>query len=244
MNIAIILAAGVGQRMRSAGLPKQFLKLFGKPIIVYTLEKFEQCEDIDRIVIVCREGYLDHLRSLLALYHIGKVERVVVGGRDRQESLLHGLDAAESIGTGADDIVVIHDGVRPLVAERTIRENVRVAKQYGCAVTVEPVIETVVITEEREATMADVKKRAATYSLTAPQSFRLGDIRAAYEVAAHAQAQNAMPLLDAAMVYASTGKQRHLVKEQNRNIKITTPEDFYYLKAMIELEENKFVFGL
>ena len=106
MNIAIILAAGVGQRMRSAGLPKQFLKLFGKPIIVYTLEKFEQCEDIDRIVIVCREGYLDHLRSLLALYHIGKVERVVVGGRDRQESLLHGLDAAESIGTGADDIVV------------------------------------------------------------------------------------------------------------------------------------------
>lgn len=244
MNIAIILAAGVGQRMRSAGLPKQFLKLFGKPIIVYTLEKFEQCSDIDRIVIVCREGYLDHLRSLLALYHIGKVARIVVGGRDRQESLLNGLDAAESVGNGADDIVVIHDGVRPLVEGRTIRENVRVAKQYGCAVTVEPVIETVVITEEREATMDDVKKRAATYSLTAPQSFRLGDIRAAYENVANAQVKTPMPLLDAAMVYASTGKRMHLVKEQNRNIKITTPEDFYYLKAMIELEENKFVFGL
>lgn len=242
MNIAIILAAGVGQRMRSAGLPKQFLKLFGKPIIIYTLEKFEQCEDIDRVVIVCREGYLDHMRSLLALYHIEKVQRIVVGGRDRQESLQRGLDAAEDIGGQPDDIVLIHDGVRPLVEERTIRENVRVAQQYGCAVTVAPVIESVVITESVDAAMQDVKKRAATYSLTAPQSFRLGAIRVAY---AHAAGQaDGMPLLDAAMVYASTGKKMHLVKEQNRNIKITTPEDFYYLKAMIELEENKFVFGL
>ena len=244
MNIAVILAAGVGQRMRSAGLPKQFLNLFGKPIIIYTLEKFEQCEAVDRVVIVCREGYLDHMRSLLELYHIAKVARVVVGGRDRQESLLRGLDAAQEIGESADDIVVIHDGVRPLVEERTIRENIRVAKEYGCAVTVAPVIESVVITEEREAAMADVRKRAATYSLSAPQSFRLGTIRAAYETAAHAKEQSSMPLLDAAMVYASTGRQMHLVKEQNRNIKITTPEDFYYLKAMIELEENKFVFGL
>ena len=244
MNIAIILAAGGGQRMRSAGLPKQFLKLFGKPIIIYTLEKFEQCEDIDRVVIVCREGYLDHMRSLLALYHIGKVQRIVIGGRDRQESLQRGLDAAEDIGGQADDIVLIHDGVRPLVEERTIRENIRVAQQYGCAVTVAPVIESVVITEHADAEMQDVKKRAATYSLTAPQSFRLGEIRAAYEHAAAQAGADGMPLLDAAMVYASTGKKMHLVKEQNRNIKITTPEDFYYLKAMIELEENKFVFGL
>lgn len=242
MNIAIILAAGVGQRMRSAGLPKQFLKLFGKPIIIYTLEKFEQCDDVDRVVIVCREGYLDHMRSLLALYHIGKVQRIVVGGRNRQESLQRGLDAAEDIGGQADDIVLIHDGVRPLVEERTIRENVCVAQQYGCAVTVAPVIESVIITENADAEMQDVKKRAATYSLTAPQSFRLGDIRAAYADAA--EQAGGMPLLDAAMVYASTGKKMHLVKEQNRNIKITTPEDFYYLKAMIELEENKFVFGL
>lgn len=243
MNIAVILAAGVGQRMRNAGLPKQFLKLFGKPIIIYTLEKFELAEDIDRVVIVCREGYVDHMKSLLDLYKIKKVERVVLGGADRQESLLRGVNAAAAISSAPDDVVVIHDGVRPLVSLTTIRENIRVARTYGCAITVHPVTESVVIAEGEEVAIDDFKKRAATYSLSAPQSFRIADLQQAlYEN--HEAEHDGMPLLDAGMVYADTGRSVRLVKEQGPNIKITTPEDFYYLKAMIELEENKFVFGL
>ena len=216
MNYAIILAAGVGQRMRNGGLPKQFLKLMGKPIIIYTLEKFEQCEDINQVVVVCHGGYIDEMQR---------------------------LDGVAELGGQADDIVTIHDGVRPLVSETTIRENIRVAKQYGCAITVRPVTESVVITKTEDIGMSEFKERADTYSMTAPQTFRLGAIQEAYHNLPTME-ENGMPLLDAAMIYAQTGQKVHLVKDQGANIKITTPEDFYFLKAILELEENKYIFGL
>ena len=243
MNIAVILAAGVGQRMRNSGLPKQFLKLMGKPVIIYTLEKFEECDEINQVIIVCHGSYVEHMQGLLQLYQIKKAVKVVVGGSDRQGSLQRGLDAIMEIGGKPEDIVVIHDGVRPLVDLATIHENIRVAGQYGCAVTVHPVGETVVITESDEADMNGFKKRADTYSMTAPQTFQLGRIVEAYRQTAQLERSD-MPLLDAAMVYARAGGKVHLVKEQGTNIKITTPEDVYFLKAILELEENKYIFGL
>ncbi len=243
MNSAVILAAGVGQRMRNSGLPKQFLKLMGKPIVIYTLEKFEECDEIDQVVIVCHGSYVEHMQGLLQLYQIKKAVKVVVGGSDRQSSLQRGLDAIMEIGGKKEDIVVIHDGVRPLVDIATIHENIRVAGQFGCAVTVHPVKETVVITESNEADRNGFKKRADTYSMTAPQTFRLGEIVEAYQQVSQLERAD-MPLLDAAMVYAQAGGKVHLVKEQGTNIKITTPEDVYFLKAILELEENKYIFGL
>ena len=243
MNYAIILAAGVGQRMRNGGLPKQFLKLMGKPIIVYTLEKFEQCDEIDRVVVVCHGGYIDYMQQLLDLYQIKKVVKVIVGGNDRQSSLKRGLDEISFLGARNEDIVVIHDGVRPLVSQITLNENIRVAKQYGCAITVHPVTETIVITENESVKIENFKKRTNTYSMTAPQSFQLQMIREAYQKIVDME-QGEIPLLDAAMVYAKTGGDVHLVKEQGANIKVTTPEDFYFLKAILELEENKYIFGL
>lgn len=243
LNYAIILAAGVGQRMRNGGLPKQFLKLMGKPIIVYTLEKFEQCDAIDQIVIVCHGGYVDYMQKLLNQYQIQKVAKIIVGGNERQSSLKKGLETVVDLGAGENDVVAIHDGVRPLVSDATIRENIRVAKQYGCAITVRPVTESVVITKTEEAEMKDFKERADTYSMTAPQTFQLGKIMEAYQNMQYLEPSD-IPLLDAAMVYAQTGGNVHLVKDQGANIKITTPEDFYFLKAILELEENKYVFGL
>lgn len=243
MNYAIMLAAGVGQRMRNGGLPKQFLKLMGKPIIIYTLEKFEVSEEIDSIIIVCHGSYVEHMRSLLRLYQINKVSKIIVGGSNRQSSLQRGLNVIAENGGKADDIVVIHDGVRPLVDVSTIHENIRIARQYGSAITVHPVTETVVITKTEKADIDSFKKRADTYSMTAPQTFKLGAIREAYEKIEILEQSN-LPLLDAAMVYAQAGGEVHLVKEQRANIKVTTPEDFYFLKAILELEENKYVFGL
>lgn len=243
MNYAIILAAGVGQRMRNGGLPKQFVKLMGKPIIIYTLEKFEQSDEIDKVIIVCHGSYTDHMEKLLGLYQIRKAEGVIVGGSDRQSSLKRGLQAVRKLGGQDEDTVVIHDGVRPLVQLTTIQENIRVAKQYGCAVTVHPVTESVVITETEQAEIEDFKIRTATYSMTSPQTFSLGRIIDAYNEM-ETMEQGGMPLLDAAMVYARTGGEVRLVKEQGANIKITTPEDFYILKAILELEENKYIFGL
>lgn len=243
MNTAIILAAGVGQRMRSGGLPKQFVSLMGKPIIIYTLEKFEQCREIDHVIIVCHGSYVEHMNSLVELYNIKKVKQIVVGGSDRQSSLQRGLDAVFEKENKEDDIVVIHDGVRPLVKVSTIQENIRIAKQYGCAMTVHPVTESVVVAKQEEITYENFKKRADTYSLTSPQSFRLDKIREVFQNI-EALREDDMPLLDAAMVYAKAGERVRLVKEQGTNIKITTPEDYYILKAMLELEENKFIFGL
>lgn len=243
MNFAIVLAAGVGQRMRNGGLPKQFLKLMGKPIIIYTLEKFEASREIDSIIVVCHGSYVEYMQEIIGSYRLGKVSRVIIGGSDRQESLKRGLRAAREEGGAEEDIVVIHDGVRPLIDLSTIHENIRVAKEYGCAVTVHPVTETVVITETEEAVAEDFKKRTDTYSMTAPQTFQLGRITDAYEKAGGPK-ESKIPLLDAAMVYAQAGGDVHLVKEQGANFKITTPEDYYYLKAILELEESKFVFGL
>lgn len=243
MNYAIILAAGVGQRMRNGGMPKQFLKLMGKPIIIYTLEKFEESKEIDQVIVVCHGGYVEHMQNIIQLHQISKADKVIVGGNDRQSSLKRGLETVLENGGCPEDVVVIHDGVRPLLNLSTIQENIRVARQYGCAVTVHPVTETVVITDTEEADIADFKKRTDTYSMTSPQTFQLGKITEAYEKTDRME-QMGMPLLDAAMVYAKAGGEVHLVKEQGANIKITTPEDYYFLKAMLELEENKFVFGL
>lgn len=243
MNHAIVLAAGIGQRMRSGGLPKQFLKLMGKPIIIYTLEKFEASPEIDDITIACHGSYLEYMHRLLRLYQIKKVARVVVGASDRQGSLQRGLDALAENGGTEDDIAVIHDGVRPLISLATIHENIRVARQYGCAITAHPVTETVVITGDGTVDMSGFKKRSDTYSLTSPQTFRLGTLMEAFR-SVETTGPGEIPLLDAAMVYARAGGEVHLVKEQDTNIKITTPEDFYYLKALLELEENKYVFGL
>ncbi len=237
VNYAIVLAAGVGQRMRNGGLPKQFLKLMGKPIIIYTLEKFEAIREIDQVIVVCHGSYIDYMRELLRLYQIKKANDIVVGGSDRQRSLRRGLNIIVENGGKPQDIVAIHDGVRPLVDLATIQENIRVAKQYGCAITVHPVTETVVVTQAEEANMADFKKRSDTYSMTAPQTFQLGKIIEAYEKVDQS-GEGEMPLLDAAMVYAQAGGEVHLVKQQGANIKITTPEDYYFLKAMLELEEN------
>ena len=243
MNTALILAAGVGQRMRNAGLPKQFLKLFGKPIIIYTLEKFSTHPEIDYIFIVCREGYLDYTKQLVQEYHIQKVSKLLIGGNERQASLRKGLEAIRDAGGKDDDVIVIHDGVRPMVSSTTIRENIRVAKCHGCAITVHSAIESIVITDSEQAGIDDFKKRKSTYSLTAPQSFLLGNLWKSFSEGVQ-EDYKGMPLLDAGMLYASQGEKVHLVKEQNKNIKITTPEDFYYLKAMIELEENKSIFGI
>ena len=242
MNYAIILAGGVGQRMRSSGMPKQFLEVFGKPIIVYTLEKFDSCSSIDKIVIACNISWIDHMEDLLRRYIFSKVIQVVSGGKSRQDSIENALSYITGDSKSNDDIVIIHDGVRPLVESSIIAENVRVAQKYGSAMTVRPVIESVVITNEETASFDDFKKRDDTYSLTAPQTFKLGALKNIYTKTK--DVEQPIPFLDSALAYTYLGNTIHIVKENNQNIKITTPEDYYILKAMLELQENKYVFGI
>lgn len=240
MNFALILTGGVGQRLRTSGLPKQFIELYGKPIVAYTLEKFHQCEEIDKVVVVCHGSWLEKMENIIKKYNFHKVSSIVSGGKERHDSVQNGLNEISKI-SNKDDIVVIHDGVRPLVKNSTLTENIRIAKKYGNAMTVRSVIETVVVTNSQTAEIDDFKKRDDTYSLTSPQSFRVNELLNAYKEVKKITDE---PILDSSLVYAKLGKKIHIVKEQGLNLKITTPEDFYYFRSIIELEEKKSIFGL
>ena len=243
MNYALILAGGTGQRMKTSGMPKQFLEVYGKPIIVYTLETFERNEEIDEIVIPCNKGWIGHLQELVDRFHITKVKHIVEGGKTRSDSALAGLRAVEG-GFEDGDIVVIHDGVRPLVQQQTISKNIETARQYGNAMTVKANVETIVVTKTDSATWDDFKSRSIAYTLTSPQSFRARELVSALEEANSLEDDAVLPLLDASLVYARLGKEIHLVIEDGNNIKITTPEDYYYLKAQFELQESKHILGV
>ncbi|AJC12641.1 hypothetical protein JI75_08265 [Berryella intestinalis] len=242
MNYSIILAGGVGQRMRTSGTPKQFLEVFGKPIVIYTLEKFEACPDVDKVIVACNAAWIDHMSNLLFKFSLEKNVTVVPGGKNRQASIANGIRQIRQLGGTDDDIVLVHDSVRPLVETAVISENIRVAHRFGGAMTVRPAIESACITEGDVVSFADFKVRDNTYTLTSPQTFRLGVLTDIYSK----YADGVLPetVLDAAMGCSYLGSEVHMVKDASPNLKITTPEDFYIFKAMVEYEETKSAFGL
>lgn len=240
MVTAIILAGGTGQRMGVKGLPKQFLKLYGKPIICYTLETFENCKNVDSIIIPCNAAWVSHMEKLVEEYHFTKVHKIVDGGKDRQSSIQTGLQAIEA--PGEDDVVLIHDGVRPLLKEEIIEENIKTAREKGNAMTVRPNIETVVITTSDSAMDADFKQRDITYTLTSPQTFKTRELIETYKNVAGDLELARLP--DTSLLYARLGRPIYLVRDENMNLKITKPEDFYYLRSYLDLTENKQILGL
>lgn len=240
MVTAIILAGGTGQRMGTAGMPKQFLKLYGKPIICYTLQVFEDCPEVDNIVIPCNGAWVDHMEKLARDYHFTKIHKIIDGGKDRQSSIVKGLSVIDN--PGDEDIVIIHDGVRPLIREEIILENIRTAREKGNAMTVLPNIETVVVTASDSARDADFQTRELTYTLTAPQTFRTKELLQTYQSVAGDEELSKLP--DCSLLYARLGREIHLVKDSNLNLKVTKPEDYYFLKTYLDLNENKQILGL
>ena len=239
MNIGLIFAGGSGARMNTKGMPKQFLQMNGKAIIIHTLEYFERCKDIDAIVVVCLEEYIEYLQSLLSANRITKVKRIVPGGKCGQESIYHGLCAAEEI-TDGEDIVLIHDGVRPLISEELLSSSIQMVKEKGNAITVTPATETIVQTENGE-TISNIIDRKSCYIAKAPQSFYLKDI---LKVHRQAIVDNKCDCIDSASLMREYGYSLNLLEGSNENIKITNPSDFYILRAILEARENSQIFGL
>lgn len=238
MNIAIIFAGGVGSRMRTKGAPKQFLNLFGKPIIVHTVEKFEYNSSIDKIVIVMLEEYISFMNQLVKKYGLTKVARVVVGGKTGQESIYNGLKAANEISH--DAIVLIHDGVRPIIENGLIEKNISSVKQYGSAISSVPCKETIIKISDLNA-ISEVVDRNTVWIARAPQSFYLKDILNAHEKAIM---NNQTNVIDSCTLMSNYGFPCHYVETLSENIKITTPDDYYLAKAIIESQVNKEVLGI
>lgn len=241
MNIALIFAGGVGNRMNSKSKPKQFLELNGKPIIIHTLEKFEEHHEIDKILVVCNENWIDYLDTLLKKYQIKKVEWIIKGGNTSQHSIRNGLFKLEEVFEDVSQIVVlIHDGVRPFISEKNISENIKCVKKYGNAITAVKATETVVCVEN-ESTIKEIYDRGNCYLARAPQSFYLGDI-----ISAHKKLilDGDPEVVDSATLMAKYGNELHIIEGQTENIKITTPVDFYVFRAIAEAKENSQIWGL
>lgn len=238
-NVALIFAGGVGQRMRPAARPKQFLELHGKPIIIYTLEVFDRHPEIDGIVVACVDGWHEYLQQLLDKFHITKVKSIVPGGKTGQESIRNGIYKLHTL-YGDDTVVLIHDGVRPLIDRDLLSRNIACARQYGNAITVAPAIETIAIKSDIENEAGQIIDRSDCQLLRAPQCFLLGDIMDAHR---KAQAAGRNDYIDSACLMRDYGHRLHTVMGSSENIKITTPSDFYIFRAIIDARENGQVFG-
>ena len=235
MNYALIFAGGTGQRMNTVSLPKQFLKVHGKEIIVHTIEHFEKCEEIDGIVVVCISSFIDFLKELKEKYKLKKILKIVPGGDCGQSSIFNGLTAIKEFSHNEDDIVLIHDGVRPLIDNSTIEKNILCVKKHGTAITVAKAIETVLMVDDNK-NVDQVVDRTKCFVGRAPQSFYFKDI---YNCHLKANKINKHDFIDSAMLMQYYGYKMHIVDGPAYNIKITTPNDFYMFKAMLDAKENE-----
>ena len=239
MNIALFFAGGSGKRMNSKSRPKQFLELHGKEIIIYTIEHFERHPEIDAIVVVCIEEWIDYLKTILKKNGIEKVKWIVPGGETGQDSIYNGLQVIHE-NCPEDSIVLIHDGVRPLITAELISDNIQCVKEHGSAVTVAPVTETVMLTADDKLVYTSVERDKCRMA-KAPQGYYLKDIYAAHKKAI---AENVHNKIDSATMMSDYGYSLYTVEGGPENIKITTPSDFYIFRALLDEMENSQIFGI
>lgn len=233
MNVAIIFAGGTGQRMNTKSKPKQFLELHGKPIIIYTLEHFQNHEQIDGIIVVCVKEWIANCKEMIEKFRISKVKAIIPGGKTGMLSRYEGIKKTSEL-YGGDTICLIHDGVRPLIDHDIISKNIQTVKQYGSAVTVAPAIETIAV-KESDNKVGRIIDRSKCQLAKAPQSFLLKDLLKAHNSAIESGIDDC---IDTAYLMQSKGFDVYTVECSSDNIKITTPTDFYIFRALMDIKEN------
>ena len=239
MNIAVIFAGGSGKRIHTKSRPKQFLEYNGKPIIIYTLELFDNHPMIDGIVVVCIESWIPFLQKMLKKFEINKVLKIVKGGTTGQESIFHGLEAADQVANSNDETaVLIHDGVRPLITDETITDNINTVHEKGNCITCIPATETFMV-KQADGSL-EIPARANSLIARAPQSFYLKDILGAHRKAIQ---EGRNDFIDSCTMMSHYGYRMNTIIGPMENIKITTPADYFIFKAMIEMHENQQIFG-
>ena len=236
-NIAVIFAGGAGQRMKTVSRPKQFLELNGKPIMIYTIELFDNHLMIDGIVCVCIESWLPFLEKQLKKFEINKVKAIVPGGETGQDSIYNGLAKTLQM-YGEDCNVLIHDGVRPLITEQTITDCVNMVAEKGNCITCIPATETFIVKQKDDS--LEIPARDNSLIARAPQCFHLRDILEAHN---RAQESGRHDFIDSCTLMSHYGYKMNTIIGPMENIKITTPTDFYIFKAMIEVHESQQIFG-
>lgn len=235
MNIAVIFAGGSGKRMNSKDRPKQFLLIHGKPIIVHTIEVFQYHEEIDAVIVACLKDWIPYMEEMQYRYRLDKVKKIVPGGDTGQLSIYNGVKAAAKLYGTDRNVVLIHDGVRPLISNRIISENIAAVKEHGSAITCAPAQETFVLIDD-ENNISEVAGRKHSRLAKAPQSFWLEELLEAQEQAIR---EGHTDMIDSCTLMRAYGKKMHVVECSYENIKITTPDDFYMFRALYDARENQ-----
>lgn len=238
MNIAVIFAGGTGSRMTSkAALPKQFLEIHGTPIIVHTIQHFQEHPEIDRIAVSMVPEWRDHFSRLVSRYELTKVNWIVDGGSTGQESRHKALRAVANDAV-EDSVVLLHDGVRPLINAELITENIRTVRSLGPAITSTKANETIISSEGKE--IDDVLPRDYLFVAQAPQSLRLDT---AIDIYDRAVSEGENDSIDTASLLRRFAYSLYRVDGPRSNIKITTAEDYYMCRTFFDLLERNQVGG-
>lgn len=235
MTYGVILAGGIGSRM-GGDKPKQYLTVKGKPIIVYTVEKFFVVSEFEKIIILCPKQWVEHTKNLIDKHIKNSRERVAVieGGDTRNETIMNAIRFIESEGNLNDDtIIVTHDSVRPFVTHRIIMENIDAAQKYGACDTVVPATDTIVEAQDNRV-ISNIPDRSKMYQGQTPQSFKALKLKNMYEQLTD---EEKAILTDAAKIFVIKGEEVALVQGETYNMKITYPYDLRVAKSLLE-EEN------
>lgn len=231
-NIAILTAGGIGSRTHQK-IPKQFLNVENKPILIYTLEAFQQHPVIDEICVAILEGWDQILWAYARQFNITKLKYVVTGGATGQESIFNGLKAIRK-DYKDDDVVIIHDGNRPMVGPDLITDNLVTQKRYGCAVASIPCTEVVFISENKESSDRSIPRENLQRTQT-PHSYYLGDLWEAHMLAKENEIKDTAASCSLMEVL---GKKTYFSKGSEKNIKITTMEDIDIFKALLSAKKT------
>jgi len=234
MNYALVIAGGSGNRMNQ-DIPKQFIHVDDKPIIIYTLDAFQKHPLVDKIVVVCIEGWQDMLRAYAKQFGITKLELIVKGGETAQESIKAGVDALATICSD-DDTVIIHDGIRPMVDEDVLSDVIVKCRQYGNAVTSLPYNEQIFTTDDDMSTIKYIP-RETLRRVSTPQAYHYGILRQRYKEAF----ERGIGITKSS--YANTmmvelGERLYFAAGSDRNIKLTTKDDLAVFRAFLNASKN------
>lgn len=235
MNIALLTAGGSGTRM-GMEIPKQFLTVEDKPIIVYTLECFQNHPAIDKIIIACKDGWENILNSYIKQYNLTKVTSIIKGGKDGQESIKNLILEAKKLYDG-DDIVLVHDGNRPLVSQDIISNGISVCKQKGNAIATIPCREVMLIKDEKEENISKEEiSRDRLIRTQTPHVFKVKDL---YEMHKKADAKNIENTAASCSLAIQLGIKVNFYEGSEKNLKITVKDDLDIFKALLAVEKRK-----
>ena len=236
-NIALIIAGGSGNRM-GQNIPKQFLTVNERPVIVYTLEAFQNHPEIDEIAVVCIEGWEQVLWAYAKQFNIDKLQYIAPGGENGQASIRNGVFELEK-HFDREDIVLIHDAIRPMVSAEIISDNIRVAREFGNAVTVVPCAEAMMQTEDGTVSTGSYPRDRLKRTQT-PQAFHLGQICDLHRDALKAGITHSIA---SCTLMIEMGKQVYFSAGSEKNIKLTTVEDIDIFKALLAAKRSNWLKG-